>query len=301
MKKIILMAAIIVIMCTAIGCNGVSKEEYDALLKENEALKAAQESENPEEMRPSLTHGNTNTEEPASTTTGIDINQIEGYIKAPDEIYHTNGSENGLTDTLMYVDGIVIDKTSWEEYAKEYDLETESMDGWAKDTSVLWLENGNGKIMLTRYGGPDAAMWDKMTKEHEDLDIDGWVGFEVGDQIRCWFEYQGFSGVTNTAAGMYQYGLLDGKTMEELSDVINVNYGYDLNDSPTISLDEFEAIITGMEYEEVCKIIGSEGELKGQSGNVKIYIWDGDGIAVANASITFVDNKVDSKAQTGLK
>ncbi|MBC5648505.1 hypothetical protein H8S18_09170 [Christensenella sp. NSJ-35] len=66
-------------------------------------------------------------------------------------------------------------------------------------------------------------------------------------------------------------------------------------------MEEFNKIHVGMDYDEVCKIIGSDGELQSQSSNIKIYAWDGDGSIGANASITFINDKVESKAQSGLK
>lgn len=76
---------------------------------------------------------------------------------------------------------------------------------------------------------------------------------------------------------------------------------------PTISLAEFNEIKTGMSYEEVCEIIGSEGELLSESGesgsdyHTVMYMWDGEGSIGANANAMFQGGKLISKAQIGLK
>ena len=70
-------------------------------------------------------------------------------------------------------------------------------------------------------------------------------------------------------------------------------------------MDEFEAIQTGMTYEEVVAIIGGEGELSSQVDlagyDTKMYMWDGEGSIGANANFTFQNNSLTSKAQFGLK
>lgn len=71
-------------------------------------------------------------------------------------------------------------------------------------------------------------------------------------------------------------------------------------DNSTISMDEFEQIEIGMSYDEVVDIIGSEGELTSESDEVKIYSWEGKGSLGANALITFYDDEVYDKAQSGL-
>lgn len=76
--------------------------------------------------------------------------------------------------------------------------------------------------------------------------------------------------------------------------------------NPLISKAEFEQIKNGMSYEEVCKIIGSEGEVlsevgsEGEDYHTIIYMWDGDGEIGANANFTFQKGKLVGKAQYGL-
>lgn len=75
-----------------------------------------------------------------------------------------------------------------------------------------------------------------------------------------------------------------------------------------ITLEEFNQIETGMTYEQVVEIIGTEGTVMSESditgdGQYKttIYSWQGEGSLGANANITFQTGKVVSKAQFGLE
>lgn len=77
---------------------------------------------------------------------------------------------------------------------------------------------------------------------------------------------------------------------------------------PTISMEEFEAISSGMTYDEVVEIIGSEGELMSESDigagsayKTSLYTWRGEGQLGANANVTFQGGKVIAKAQFGLR
>lgn len=71
-----------------------------------------------------------------------------------------------------------------------------------------------------------------------------------------------------------------------------------------ITLEKFSKIQTGMTYQQVVDIVGTEGTLSTESsvGNLtyQIYYWYGsDGIS--NATISFDNGKVSGKSQIGLK
>ena len=72
----------------------------------------------------------------------------------------------------------------------------------------------------------------------------------------------------------------------------------------TISITEYESITNGMTYEEVCDIIGGEGELLANTDLdlvTESYSWEGEGSVGANALIMFQGGKVISKSQAGLE
>lgn len=82
----------------------------------------------------------------------------------------------------------------------------------------------------------------------------------------------------------------------------------DQQNKSTISKDEFNSISTGMTYDEVVEIIGSEGEVMsavdlgmGEEFKTIMYFWEGEGSLGANANVTFQGGKVTAKAQIGLK
>ena len=70
-----------------------------------------------------------------------------------------------------------------------------------------------------------------------------------------------------------------------------------------VTLANFNKISTGMTYEKVVEILGSNGKvmLENEIGGTKdiVYMWEGE----RHTSITamFVDGKLDSKNQIGLK
>lgn len=76
---------------------------------------------------------------------------------------------------------------------------------------------------------------------------------------------------------------------------------------PGISMAEFEKVQSGMTYEEVVKIIGGEGEMQSETGAkgdeyyTVGYKWDGEKGFGSNAIMMFQSNKLDTKAQVGLK
>lgn len=75
--------------------------------------------------------------------------------------------------------------------------------------------------------------------------------------------------------------------------------------SEYITLEEYNKIESGMTYEQVVEIVGSDGTVSSQveSNGYKIVIisWYGNGVAGSNANVTFTNNAVSGKAQVGLK
>ncbi|ALZ64585.1 hypothetical protein FORC13_p100 (plasmid) [Bacillus cereus] len=76
---------------------------------------------------------------------------------------------------------------------------------------------------------------------------------------------------------------------------------------PGISKAEFNQIQNGMNYEEVKKIIGSDGEVVSKSGQAGdqfytiMYSWKSEKGLGANARFMFQEGKLQNKSQFGLK
>lgn len=96
--------------------------------------------------------------------------------------------------------------------------------------------------------------------------------------------------------------------------IINGKVAYNLFDDskksnpPTITLEEYNSIQSGMSYLDVQGIIGSPGEKLsevdlniGSEYYTVMYQWEGEGVLGANANVTFQGDKVISKAQFGLE
>jgi hypothetical protein len=81
----------------------------------------------------------------------------------------------------------------------------------------------------------------------------------------------------------------------------------DQTNKPTITKAEFEQLKSGMTYEEATAIIGGPGEVISESGNkgealyTVMYQYKGEGDLGANANMMFQGNKLQNKAQMGLK
>ncbi|NMF00279.1 DUF3862 domain-containing protein [Aneurinibacillus aneurinilyticus] len=75
----------------------------------------------------------------------------------------------------------------------------------------------------------------------------------------------------------------------------------------TITKAKFNQIKSGMSYEKVVEIIGGPGELVSETGNpgdplyTVMYMYKGEGDLGANANFLFQGNKLQNKAQFGLK
>ena len=70
-----------------------------------------------------------------------------------------------------------------------------------------------------------------------------------------------------------------------------------------VTLEKFNKIETGMTYQQVVNIIGEEGTLSTESsyGNqsMKVYYWYASN-KIANATVSFMNDKVTAKSQVGL-
>ncbi|HZS08598.1 MAG TPA: hypothetical protein VFD58_27440 [Blastocatellia bacterium] len=78
-----------------------------------------------------------------------------------------------------------------------------------------------------------------------------------------------------------------------------------LNSSGGITMANYNRMQPGMSYEEVSRILGSQGEelSSGVSGGIRtmIYKWDGAAGFGANMNASFQHNRLISKSQFGLK
>lgn len=78
-------------------------------------------------------------------------------------------------------------------------------------------------------------------------------------------------------------------------------------DKPTMTKSEFTQLKDGMSYEDATTIIGGPGELVSESGtkgdalHTVMYQYKGEGDLGANANVTFQGDKLNTKAQFGLK
>lgn len=76
-------------------------------------------------------------------------------------------------------------------------------------------------------------------------------------------------------------------------------------DGKYITLAEFNKIETGMTYEEVTEIVGSEGAVTSKSSiagyETMIVTWYANPNIGTNANVTFQNGKVIAKAQVGLQ
>jgi hypothetical protein len=78
----------------------------------------------------------------------------------------------------------------------------------------------------------------------------------------------------------------------------------------TISQAQYDQITNGMTYDQVKQLVGSDGtklsestykDAQGNTINVQIYYWKGNGSSDSNANITFQGGAVASKSSYGLK
>ena len=109
---------------------------------------------------------------------------------------------------------------------------------------------------------------------------------------------------TLSSGGLGEYIQKSKDTQNDSSQQVEAaNDDTSTENGPEITLDEFNQIETGMTYEEVVNIIGSEGTLTSETtiGDTtsKMYSWDGKGIA-SNATFMFQNDSLTSKSQINL-
>jgi hypothetical protein len=97
---------------------------------------------------------------------------------------------------------------------------------------------------------------------------------------------------------------VDKKTISEKADVPAVSTPEpEVKEKDEVTMEEFKKIKNGMTYEEVVKIIGFEGTEMSSTeiGGIKtiMYSWQNDDGSNMNAM--FQNNKLNTKAQFGLK
>ena len=215
---------------------------------------------------------------------------VEGYEEAPEIIFSTTGTENGLADTPMYIDAAFTD--------------VRNLDGH----DIFIITSASGSIALGKNTLLNAV-------------------FPIADEsvLRYYFLYQGWSDVLEMPVGVYvgwkgSYSF-EGTDVMPVEDLLNLfGIGQEAS-APTLpestatlaptptpnsskcSLEEYNQIEIGMSYDEVIDIIGSEGgEMSTATiaGNTAtVYQWDGDK-KCSNVVIEFMNDAVISKAQAGL-
>ena len=110
----------------------------------------------------------------------------------------------------------------------------------------------------------------------------------------------GFGEVTNSFTnGLNQITDSISEGVNKIQDTITV----DENSPDKMTMEKFNKIETGMTYEQVVAIVGSEGELSTESSygsySMKIYSWKASN-GIANATVSFTNGKVSGKSQIGL-
>ena len=108
---------------------------------------------------------------------------------------------------------------------------------------------------------------------------------------------------------MYQWSASDGwgnatVTFQDDKVINKAQVGVSSGDDVEISLEQYNSIETGMSYDDVVGLLGGEGTLLSDTNisnsTSQIYQWSGSSLG-SNATITFSDGKVMSKAQFGLE
>lgn len=104
-------------------------------------------------------------------------------------------------------------------------------------------------------------------------------------------------GFLSSANFMFQGGKLESKAQMGVADT----------DSPEVSLEQFNQVQNGMTTEEVFAIVGGEGEIQSETGEVGtdfytvMYSYPGESGLGSNVSFMFQGDKLQNKSQFGLE
>lgn len=104
-------------------------------------------------------------------------------------------------------------------------------------------------------------------------------------------------GFLSSANFMFQGGKLESKAQMGVAD----------SDSPEVSLEKFNQVENGMTTEEVFAIVGGEGEIQSETGEIGtdfytvMYSYPGEGGLGSNVSFMFQGDKLQNKSQFGLE
>ncbi|MDM5432350.1 hypothetical protein QUG28_06145 [Bacillus hominis] len=70
--------------------------------------------------------------------------------------------------------------------------------------------------------------------------------------------------------------------------------------APEVTIEEFNSLEYGMDYEEVVKLTGGSGGLMDKVGTRELYFFDGDQVS-SFVTMTFKDGKLIDMSQVGLE
>jgi hypothetical protein len=165
-------------------------------------------------------------------------------------------------------------------------------------------------------GYMDLPIWEDLIAEDEkkyvnisggimyaDKPVEAALQFKINQDET--FEYNAleFNGVVQN--NFIAMGLLSsmceegsGSNSEQSSSLEDPDYLSELVEI-TVTKEMYKKIETGMTYQEVVAIMGAEGEETINSGSMIIYMWANPDGTSLNA--TFMDGKVEAKAQFGLQ
>lgn len=194
---------------------------------------------------------------------------IDSGAVVPDyDIYKKPASENGKGDTAIVMSG---------RFDRVYQF---------GDLLIIDFLEGNDKNPYALILGVYSA------------DLEDTYSRMLGKDVCIYGIYLGFSDDLNVpTATLYDTECEDKIYTDSFTNIISDGIRETAADYITFA--EFNQIEDGMTYDEVVEIIGKDGTLSSQSGNVALYTWHGKNSGVA--SVMFVDNCVLSKSQAGLK